>query len=422
MSASGCESERQIRIGHSTELPAAPMSKVLGERLSNTFLVTTQPYPNTAAMQLALRNNEIDLAIIEQPQAPIDNISAVIPLFPSVLHVLVKRTIHDCNQPIDFASVIARGSVYAGADGSSGFNLLTLMAQAHLIPAIEKLNVITSPFGIEPDIFIQFGGILSQDAASRLGAYCLASLGNVEQLGKGAWAEGISYRLPHLKPFILPAGLYPNLNNQPILTLAVTSLLVTYPSMEADNVYDIVHQVKEGASELDAIYPLAGSTIHAEFDHELFNIPIHAGTHRYLERNAPTLIERYAELLAFIVTAVVALTSAGVAIMRIRHQAKKDRIDRYFDRLMTLRRENTAIRLKLHNDVNIAAKTDPQQTEQAITDLARIKDEVTELQTTVTKLVVAERIVADSAFVGFLSLSNRVLAEIDTVAASNALP
>ena len=86
----------------------------------------------------------------------------------------------------------------------------------------------------------------------------------------------------------------------------------------------------------------------------------------------------------------MALTSAGVAIIRLRRQAKKDRIDAYFSKLLAFR------------EASQDGATDP-QTEQQIRNL----------QSQVTELVVAERIQADAAYLAFLSLSDQVIRELN---------
>ena len=384
-----CTAPEEIRLGHSGGVPGSEMADALAVTLNTEYPTSIVPFSDMNQVIAAVQNGTIDIGLIEQPQSPVDDISLVTPLFPAVLHVLVRSDIDTCQAPIDFAALLTKGKVYAGPPGSTGYSLLESLADSHWLPPLSSIDMLENPFGDQPDIFVQFGGILSVDAARRLKGYCLASLGDVNALGRGAWAEGLSYRFPHLQPYILPAGLYPNLNQQPVLTLAVTSMLVTNPEQDTDTIYNVLKHVNLAASELNAIYPLAGNTIHSDFQAQLFTIPNHPGTQRFIQRNAPTFLERYAELLAFLITVAVALSSLSVAIFRIRRQAKKDRIDEYFAQLIDYRRT-------IENDP--VAKT-------------VIHEQVRDLQTKVTQLVVEERIQADSAFVAFVSLSNQVLQE-----------
>ena len=388
--AAGCDGRTAITFGTAPGGPAQALTHSVADNLAPSFAASTVPFNDTAALINAVRNRQVDFAMIEQPHTPVDDLAMVVPMYPSVLHILVRKDLHNCRQPISFADLLTMGTVYAGAPGSTGYDLLADLSNSQWLPPLTSIDMLPTAFGEPPDIHVEFGGILHPDAARRLQDYCLASLGDVSQLGRGAWAEGLSYRYPHLQPFILPAGLYPNLNPQPVLTLAVTSMLITHPATDTDLVYDVTERVYELSSQLNEIYPLAGETIHADHVHELYTLPQHAGALRYEERNAPTFLERYAEILAFSVTLLVALTSAGVAIIRLRRQAKKDRIDAYFSKLLAFR------------EASQDGATDP-QTEQQIRNL----------QSQVTELVVAERIQADAAYLAFLSLSDQVIRELN---------
>ncbi|MEM7099315.1 MAG: TAXI family TRAP transporter solute-binding subunit [Pseudomonadota bacterium] len=386
--ATGCGSQRTIVFGTAPGGPGLELTDTLTTALEPTESVSTIRYTDVAALVAAVQSREVDFGIIEQPHSPMPDLAVATPVFPSVLHVLVDQDIHRCDTPIQFSELLTQGSVYAGVPGSAGYDLLGDLANSQWLPPLATINMLDNAFGEPPQIHVEFGEILHPDAARRLQGYCLASLGDVTKLGRGTWAEGLSYRYPHLKPYILPAGLYPNLNQRAVLTLAVTSMLVTHPDTDTDMVYDVVETAFNISSQLSEIYPLAGETIHADHDHELYTLPVHAGAWRFSQRNAPTFLERYAEILAFSVTLLVALSSALVAFVRIRRQAKKDRIDAYFSTLLSHRAE--------------LSQTDRAQ---------QVEEDVRNLQRRVTELVVSERIQADSAYLAFLNLSDQVMRE-----------
>lgn len=120
-------------------------------------------------------------------------------------------------------------------------------------------------------------------------------------------------------------------------------------------------------------------------------LSLHPGAQRYNNRDAPTFLERYAEVIALGLTLVIATGSASVAIERRRRQARKDRLDLYYKRVLEARPAPgaTAEENQLAN--------------------ARIRA----IQAEVFDLVVAERIDANEALVAFLTLSNQALAETD---------
>ncbi len=384
----GCESTTEITIGWAPIEPAAEISKTLGPILEKSYRVSTRRLADSEALIDALLDGSVDIAIVEQPAFPIPNLSVLTPLFPSVLHVLARADGVDPNG-LALRDVVS-GKVYAGPAGSAGYRLVMSLAETNVIPDLDAIELLESPLGDEPDVYFIFGGLLGEDALSRLQGFRLVSLGNVSDLGRGAWVEGVAIRYLHLDPFILPRGLYPQLSDAPILSLAVQSLLVTRSDLEADVAYDVTQLVKQHVAQIEAIYPLARKTIHQPIDDSKLNLPLHPGARRYLERDGPTFLERYAELLALLATLTIAATSAVIAVVRMRRHAKKDRIDLYFDRVLALR---TSLQI---GDVSAE----------------RLYTDVSELQDVVTRLVVEERIAADTSFVGFLALSNQVLAEM----------
>ncbi len=383
-----CSEQTALRIGTGPEEPAAQIAKALREHFAGRFRLSVTEYKDLEQLTAAVQKGEVEFAIIEQPQQHLPDLQLVTPLFRSVLHVMIRRSLYDCSEPVSLTDMVSRGKVYAGVAGTAGYQLLEALSSAGWLP-MERINLLDNPFEEDPDVFIQFGGFLSRDAESRLPDFCLASLGDVAQLGRGAWAEGVSYRYPHLTPFVLPAGIYPSLTDEPVLSLAVTHLLVTNAEVSADVVYDAISLVKAHANEIGAIDPLVNATVHENFIDERLNLPLHPGTHRYLQRNAPTFLERYAELLAFVITALVAATSAAVAIVRIRRQTKKDRIDAYMNELMAVRAAYAS----------------------GACSLSHLWQTVSALQATVTQLVVEERLMADTTFIAFLTLSNQILNE-----------
>lgn len=381
----GCEQRRSINLAWPPEEPAAEMSKVLAEVLQTEFDVNTSQYADHQALYDALVAEQIDIAIIEQHDLPNANLNAIGYLYPSVLHVLTKA----CDTPDSIVGVVASGSIYPGPKGSAGHRLLTELARDQVIPPLDQLDVLDSPFGQDPDVLMVFGGILSADALSRLDGYCLASLGDVQRLGGGSWVEGLSYRFPRLRPFVIPAGLYPGFNDAPVLTLAIPSMLVTHKALPNASAYEVAELLEQYKNRFVDVYPLAADNTNNQRLSRHGNIPMHRGAQRFINRDGPTILERYAELLAFVLTLIVAITSAGVAAVRIRGQAKKDRLDQYYGKLLEVR--------ALLNSGSAESVV--------MYDIVLIQNEV-------TSLVVDERVSADAALVAFYTLSNQILLEV----------
>lgn len=392
LATAACETNEELVIGWVPVEPSAQISSLIASDLNevSNYSVSSELFEDSNALTAALRDGRIDLAIIEQPDAPTMDFSALVSLYPSVLHVIAKPGMADIESDEAYLrGVIVGHSLYAGPPGSAGYTLVKRLVADGVLPEQSKFTLLDSPLGEDPDVYVVFGGILSADALRRLQGFELVGLGDVSELGKGSWVEGIAIRFPNLDPTIIPQGLYQGIGEKATLTLSVQSLLVSRPGLAEKTAYDITRRVTKKLPEIRAIYPLAGTRAAYQSNDAPLNLPRHPGAARYFERDAPGYLERYAELLAFLLTAIVALTSLTVAVVRMRRQAKKDRIDIYFDQVIELRQALDAAEL----------------------DAKEASRKIKALQAKVSKLVVEERIAADSSFVAFIELSNQVLHE-----------
>ena len=347
-----------------------------------------QAYSNQDELLAALENGDVDFALVENPPRPLSGVNAVSALFPSVLHVLARRN-HTACTLTDLQAVAETGTVYAGPAGGTGQRLLAQLAATGLLPPVDDMQRLDNVFAEAPDLFFVFGGILSQDAVSRLDGYCLVSLDALADQAEATTVAALAVRYPQLEPFVLPRGLYPQLTSEPTLTVAVQTLLVARAELPEDTVFDVATGIRALGAAFGQIYPLAQPGLHRDLDERQLAIPIHPGAMRFLNRDAPSFLERYAEVMAMLVTLLVAVASAALGVARLRRQAKKDRLDRYFDRLMVVRTEFVA-------GERPAAQT---------------RAEAEALQNEVMQLVVEERVAADSALVSFLLLANKLIDE-----------
>ena len=384
----GCAPDRTFRLGWVNVEPSAEIGEYLLTAPVGGVTFTGQAYGAQDELLAALEAGELDFAIAENPPRPLSGIDAVSALFPSVLHVLAKRDNTACSLA-DLQAVAAKGTVYAGPAGGTGERLLEQLASTGLLPPVDDMQRLDNVFGAAPDLFFVFGGILSQDAVSRLGGYCLVSLDSLTAQPEATTVAALAVRYPQLEPFILPRGLYPQLTSEPTLTVAVQTLLVARAELPEDTVFDVATGIRALGATFGQIYPLAQPGLHRDLDERQLAIPIHPGATRFLNRDAPSFLERYAEVMALVVALLVAVASATLGITRLRRQAKKDRLDRYFGQLM---RARTAF---------VAGERSAAET----------RAEAEALQSEVMQLVVEERVSADSALVSFLLLANKLIDE-----------
>ena len=380
--------DRSLSFRVSTEEPAPSVVASIARLLeARGFSITIDSDHDTANMIAAVRDAHTDLAIIEEPLSMIPGVVALTPLYPSILHVLYKGTM----QPATLAEVVRGHTVYAGPRESTAFRLLNQLTASQAVAA-DEYRVLDNPWQIEPDVYFIFGGLLPEDSLRQLAGYRLFSFGDVADLGRGSIADGIALKYPNVDTFVLPKGLYSGLHDQPIVTLAIRTLLIAREGLTSATAYDIVATLLEHTQEIAFAYPLVTEQLNTEFAPASLTLPLHSGARRYFERDKPGFMERYVEVLALSATFLLALGSGVVSIYRRRQQLKKDRIDVYYGKVLDMRRAVVAA--------------------DGVEELVELTASVTAVQHEVFDLLINERIAADSALTIFLDLSNRVLEEI----------
>jgi TRAP-type uncharacterized transport system substrate-binding protein len=353
--------------------------------------IRVHAFDNVATLTQALNSGAIDLALMEGNEGDGGGLMLVAELYPSVLHILYRAD----NVPATVRELLQGHKVWAGAPGGIGHRLARALAADFGLEG-DEFQLLDDPWSQEPDVYFIFGGILAADALSRLGQFRLFSLGDPATLMRGSVAEGVSLRYPQLQPFILPAQLYPTLADQAALTLSVSTLLVANQAVDEDMVYDLAMKVSHLAPRIAALYPLAGLSRPGPADDGPRMLPLHPGARRYRDRDLPGFIERYAEVLGMSATLFIACGSLLLAWRRHRQQLRKDRLDTYYQQLLSLRGEM----------------------EVAGVDTRASARQVRATQAEVMALVIEERIDADGALLAFLALSNQLLAEADRLHSS----
>jgi hypothetical protein len=373
-------------LGVHTEEPAPTVAELLSTLNVDGQQIRVQAFEDVAALTGALNSGAIDLALVEGNEGEGVGLTLVAELYPSVLHILHRAD----TVPATVRELLQGRKVWAGAPGGMGHRLARALAADFAVVGNE-FQLLDDPWSLEPDVYFIFGGILTADALSRLGRFRLFSLGDPATLMRGSVAEGVSLRYPQLQPFILPAQLYPTLADRAALTLSASTLLVANPAVDEDVVYDLAMKVAHLAPRIAALYPLAGLSRPGPADGGAQMLPLHPGARRYRDRDLPGFIERYAEVLGMSGTLVIACGSLLLAWRRHRRQLRKDRLDTYYQRLLSLRGDM----------------------EEKGVDAGAPARQVRATQAEVMELVIQERIDADGSLLAFLALSNQLLAEAE---------
>ncbi len=369
-----------LTLGVHPEEPAPTLAQVLVAHSAPELSLQQTAFADQRSLLDALQSGRIDAALIEAPAQPLPRVRLIADLYPSVLHVLYPASWGET----DLRTLLTRGTVWAGGDGSIGRKLVReLQADYQLRDA--EITQLPDPISERPDVWMIFGGILGRDALRRLPGYRLFDFTSGAGDSRESIAEGIALRHPQLHTMTLPRRLYPALDSPRITTLAVHNQLAVRADLPEAEAFALAALIDQARQPMAAAYPL--TTLERPepkvvVPHALVS---HAGAVRFEQRNEPSFLERYAEVFAFLLTALVALASALVAVARYRQQRRKDRLDRFFQRLLQQRDTEPRVR----------AET------------------IRSLQSDVIELVVRERISADGALLAFLSLSNQLLAEAE---------
>lgn len=334
----------------------------------------------------SLERGAADFGIIDNHARFSDNVSAVLPLYSQVLHVLHKKDV----QPRSLLELLHNKKVFSGVEGSGTRQFVDdLMNDLGIHPHERRFVDVYNFF--EADVIFAFTDLLTDDELRDLGDYTLYSLDDVAQLGAGSFAESICTRHPQFEPFVIPEGLYGTFTKQPVLTLKVDALLACRADLDPAIVFRVCRVLSTHTEELKKINPLL-YRLTPDFDSRKLSFGVHPGAQQFLERNEPSFFERYAELFGVLITFFVALASGGYSIAQWQRQRKKNKVDVYYQRITDIQsrtREST-------NEV----------------DLRQLEAELRATLEETIHLVTREKLLADESYLIFLHLASVARQEI----------
>ncbi|MDJ0941263.1 MAG: TAXI family TRAP transporter solute-binding subunit [Woeseiaceae bacterium] len=330
-----------------------------------------------------LRSGALDLAIIEEPDRPMPGLVTIAPLYPGVLHVL-----HNRPDASDFATLLRGATVYAGPAGGAAQRLLAELARDFNV-SDDEYRVLDNPWTESASVFFIIGGLLSESSIAQFPGYELFSFGRADDPPGSSIADGIVLKHHHLRPFVLPEGVYHTLTDEPVVTLSIRTVLAAREDFDQQLAYDIASTLFHQSQEISETYPLVTRELDERLNAIDFMLPLHEGTRRYLDRDAPGFIERYVDVLALYFTIIITVLSGAIALYRHRKQVRKDRVDEYYTQLLDIRERM--------RDAGARSKC---------------FEEVLAVQREVLELLVEERIAADASLLAFVNLSNQMLGEL----------
>jgi TRAP-type uncharacterized transport system substrate-binding protein len=390
--AAGCEKSQ-------TELtlirPDAPVDSeivqdivdLLGDSAEVAIRLSDSSQPDEAALD-ALTAGEADIALVSNNMPFRTGVSTVLPLYPTVLHIG-----HFGEREFESGIELFRGArIFAGPEGSASRMMFErFTSRSGLAPADFAYVEDTDE---RPEVFVVFAPI-SPDRLAMYPDIRLVSSGSPEDIGTGSSIDAATLMNPQLRPFVIPVGTYGEATPTPILTIAVDMMLVARSDLSASVVYDLVRELNRLRPALASQRPGLFQRLSDDFNTGNSTFILHPGLVAYLDRNEPSIYERYSGVAEVAVTVIVALFSAIFAAVRIYHMRRKNRIDAFYTDVI-------AIRSSLGDSSSDAER-------------AAAVEKIKALQNKAFEMLVDEKLSADDSFRIFISLSNDALRDLGAI-------
>lgn len=376
-------------------IPTLEMDRVIAERIvelvdeDSGVHINLIPLPEGTTSALdALEAGHGDLAFAPNTGRFREEISTIIPLYPSVLHVVTNK-----DRPADSLETLLRGAaVYAGPPGST-----TRLLASRIVDGLEFAPgdvTFLNDQDVTPDVIIVYAPIdrdrimnnpLLQDVK-------WFSFGTPDDIGKGSMVDLAVLVDPRLRPFVIPVGTFGKLTPEPVVTLAVDNMLVAREDLDRSVVYDIYAEILRLRPALFSTRPELYQPIDERVAESNFAFSLHPGALAFLKRDEPTFIERYSGVAEVLVTLMVGVVSGIFAVVKIYRIRRKNRLDEFLVDVIAIR-----------NSLKQESSVDERQA--AMASIRTLQDRAFEL-------LVDEKLAADDSFRIFTELSNDTIERI----------
>jgi hypothetical protein len=371
---------------------------------SSISITLVPPADNDEPSIEALLADRADIALVSNNQAYTPGVTTVIPLYANILHILQREPaetgdvetsdVDTGDAEVSDADLFTSGLVFAGPPGSPSRLMLEKYAiERQIDPG--NIQFLDSLDDTCPNVIVIFAPII-RDIQSRLPCSdyrFYGRFGAPEDIGSGGLIDAATLLNPSLRPFVIPAGTYESVSKKAVVTLAVDKILIARRDVSATVIYDLIGEVLRLQPALAANNPLLFHSLDGDFDSTDSTFILHPGAQAYIQRDEPSVYERYSGIAEVTVTVFFALLSGAFAGVRIYNIRRKNRIDRFYSATLALRQ-------------SISDSTPMDQRRDAVSELRA-------LQTEAFEMLVDEKLAADESFRIFITLSNDVIRELD---------
>jgi len=375
-------------------LPSLPVDQSIAQQLAanvgslSDLTIELVAAPDGMSGLDAIASGYADLAFEANMHPYREGIATVMPLYPTVLHVVVRKE----RIGPDPKQMLTGATVYAGPpDSASRLQVERIVGELGL--GSELVRFVDTMVDTV-DIVIVYAPINRDRIGDNpeFADMALLSFGSPDDIGNGHDIDRALLLNPRVRPFVIPAGIYEGLAPEPVLTLAVDQLLVARAGLPDATVYDLVGEIIGLGPVLAGDRPEIFGRLNGEFDAGGWAFALHPGTLAFLHRDEPTLVERYSGVAEVVVTLLLAAVSGVLAALKIYRIRRKNHIDVFYTDVIR-------IRDSVDRDAGMPERRDA---------IAKIRD----LQNRAFGLLVDERLAADESFRIFITLADDAIREL----------
>ncbi len=267
-------------------------------------------------------------------------IRTILPLYPEILFIIYPDSI----QPSSLQDLVKGKRIGVGPEksGTSIFFKIFLDHNGINPDSYEFVHVPWSKNIVSQDIDISVtvagynASIIHQMINSDK---CkLFSIDNPDLYKNGSTVEGFCMNYPMARPFIIPKYAFSKGPEKPILTLAIDAMLLCRKDIPKHEIYDIVTEIyrqKNILAEKNTLF----NSLTENFDLNSLNFPLHEGSRMYLERNEPSLVERYSRFIGQLIYITLAIAGLGGAMVKVKNNFKKEGLEKYYQQIISIEDE-----------------------------------------------------------------------------------
>lgn len=274
-----------------------------------------------------LNMDSVDLAIIQGDIVTVNSEKSIIPLFPEILHVIVRK-----NCGFSSYEEVLENQICIGGQGS-GMNTTNRRILSHFTP-LRKMKLCESPFtetinrmlNNEIDIGFFFTGLNSSGLSRILNSHQFEHIGLDNSESNGGNIISLITKYPLYYPFVLPKNYYGSQPKSPIFSLSSPAMMITNSKLPSSTAYDlskIIYENRTRISQKSEISLDWGGNL----NYKNLTTPLHEGSSKYFFKDEPSFLERYVEVISLFATLFISLGSLAFARLRLFKKRNQKNLD-----------------------------------------------------------------------------------------------